>query len=61
MNIKKWSNNNMEQYLELCRYVLKNGQKKQDRTNTGTISSFGYQMRFDLNQGFPLLTTKKIH
>lgn len=51
----------MEQYLELCRYVLKNGQKKQDRTNTGTISSFGYQMRFDLNQGFPLLTTKKIH
>lgn len=51
----------MEQYLELCRYVLKNGHKKQDRTNTGTISSFGYQMRFDLNQGFPLLTTKKIH
>lgn len=51
----------MEQYLELCRYVLKNGQQKNDRTNTGTISIFGYQMRFDLNQGFPLLTTKKVH
>lgn len=51
----------MEQYLDLCRYVLKNGQKKADRTNTGTISVFGYQMQFDLNQGFPLLTTKKVH
>lgn len=51
----------MEQYLELCRYVLENGQKKSDRTNTGTISVFGYQMHFDLNQGFPLLTTKKVH
>lgn len=51
----------MEQYLELCRYVLKNGQVKADRTNTGTISVFGYQMEFDLNQGFPLLTTKKVH
>ncbi|MGL5268542.1 MAG: thymidylate synthase [Spiroplasma sp.] len=51
----------MEQYLELCHYVLENGQKKSDRTNTGTISIFGYQMQFDLNQGFPLLTTKKIH
>lgn len=51
----------MEQYLELCRYVLENGQAKADRTNTGTISIFGYQMQFDLNQGFPLLTTKKVH
>ncbi|MDQ7982713.1 MAG: thymidylate synthase [Spiroplasma sp.] len=51
----------MEQYLKLCRYVLKNGKTKDDRTNTGTISTFGYQMHFDLNQGFPLLTTKKVH
>lgn len=51
----------MEQYLELCRYVLKNGHTKADRTNTGTLSVFGYQMEFDLNQGFPLLTTKKVH
>lgn len=51
----------MEQYLKLCSYVLENGQAKADRTNTGTISIFGYQMQFDLNQGFPLLTTKKVH
>lgn len=51
----------MKQYLELCQYVLKHGQKKSDRTNTGTISVFGYQMKFDLKQGFPLLTTKKVH
>lgn len=49
----------MKQYLELCDYVLHNGTKKEDRTGTGTFSTFGYQMRFDLQKGFPLLTTKK--
>ena len=51
----------MKQYLELCKTVLEKGHYKDDRTNTGTISYFGYQMRFDLNQGFPLLTTKKVY
>lgn len=47
-------------YLDLARYVLENAHKKTDRTHTGTISTFGYQMRFDLSKGFPLLTTKKV-
>ncbi len=51
----------MKQYQDLVSHVLKYGNKKEDRTGTGTVSVFGYQMRFDLNAGFPLLTTKKVH
>ena len=51
----------MKEYLTLLEHVKLNGQKKEDRTGTGTLSVFGYQMRFNLNDGFPLLTTKKVH
>ena len=51
----------MNQYLKLLEHVKQNGQKKEDRTGTGTMSVFGYQMRFNLNESFPLLTTKKVH
>ena len=50
----------MNNYIELCKHVLENGMRKQDRTGTGTISTFGYQIRCNMADGFPLLTTKKV-
>lgn len=51
----------MKQYLELVQHIIDNGVKREDRTGTGTYSVFGYQMRFDLSEGFPLVTTKRLH
>ncbi|CAH0304372.1 thymidylate synthase [Priestia megaterium] len=51
----------MKQYHDLCRHILENGVRKEDRTGTGTLSTFGYQSRYDLSKGFPMITTKKLH
>lgn len=57
----KRRNKNLKQYLDMCRYILEHGEDRPDRTGTGTRSVFGYQTRYDLREGFPLLTTKKMY
>ncbi len=59
--MKQEEKNRMKQYLDLIQHVIDNGTLKEDRTGTGTKSVFGYQMRFDLSKGFPMVTTKKLH
>lgn len=60
MSQLQYTREHMKQYLELCQHILDHGEMRMDRTNTGTKSCFGYQMRMDLREGFPLLTTKKV-
>jgi len=61
INCTYWLRGTMKQYLDFLRYIREHGHKKADRTGTGTVSVFGYDMRFDLTQGFPMVTTKKLH